>query len=66
MSFTDTANRVRHRIPFAYWLFYDAVLAPLLIWGSVSLSLWFIVGIIVLAVAVFFDINEAIVKWALR
>lgn len=66
MSFTDRANRVRKRIPFAYWLAYDVVLAPFLIWGAVTLSLWFLVPLAWLAVASFFDVNEAIVKWALR
>jgi hypothetical protein len=66
MSFTYRANRVRKRIPFAYWLVYDAVVAPLLVWGAVALSLWFMAGLAMLAVAAFFDVNEAIVKWKER
>jgi hypothetical protein len=65
VSFTDKANGVRKRIPFAYWLVYDAVLLPLLVWGF-TMSRWFIVGLVMLAVAAFFDINEAVVKWAMR
>lgn len=65
MSFTDRANKVRHRIPFAYWLAYDIVLAPFLIWG-VTVSVWFVAPLAMLAFAVFFDVNEAIVKWAFR
>lgn len=66
MTFTERANKVRGRIPFAYWLFYDAVLTPLLIWGFFSLSYWFVVGLAVLGVAIFFDVNEAVVKWSRR
>ena len=65
-TFTERANSVRERIPFAYWLAYDAVVAPLLIWGVVSLSSWFAIGLAMLAFAVFFDVNEAVVKWARR
>lgn len=65
MSFTDKANKVRNNIPFAYWLVYDAVLLPLLIWG-VTMSLLFVVGLVMLAVSMFFDINEAVVKWGER
>lgn len=64
--FVDRANAVRKRIPFAYWLAFDAVLTPLLVWGFVSLSHVYAVGLILLAVSVFFDVNEAIVKWSRR
>lgn len=66
MTFVDRCNAVRRRIPFAYWLAYDAVLLPLLAWGTVSLSPLFGIGLALLAVSVFFDVTEAIVKWATR
>ena len=63
MSFTDRCNAVRKRIPFAYWLCYDAVVLPFLVWACASLSWWFAVPLAMLAFAAFFDVNEAIVKW---
>lgn len=58
----ERCNAMRKRIPYAYWLLYDAVMAPLVVWGLVRFSLVFVVGLVPLAVAVFFDITEAIVK----
>lgn len=66
MSFTDRANSVRKSIPFAYWLMYDIVLLPFLVWASLALSPWFGIPISFLLVAMFFDINEAVVKWVER
>ena len=57
-------NAFRHRIPFAYWLAYDAVLIPFLGWGIYSLSAWFLVPGLMLLFAAVFDITEAIVKWS--
>lgn len=65
VTFTGRMNNVRHRIPFAYWLVYDAVLAPFLIWGM-TVSMWFAVPLAMLAFATCFDVNEAVVKWAMR
>lgn len=66
MSFTERANKVRKRIPFAYWLFYDLVIAPFLVWGIVSVSWLFTIPVVPFLVAVFFDLNEAVVKWSRR
>ncbi len=66
MSIVERCNGVRKRIPFAYWLAYDLVLLPFLLWGTASLSGWFALPGVMLVVAMFFDINEAIVKWARR
>lgn len=66
MGFTERANEVRKRIPFAYWLAYDAVTTPFILWGLFSLSCWFVIPLAFLLVAVFFDVNEAIVKWSER
>jgi hypothetical protein len=65
-DFVERCNGVRKRIPFAYWLVYDIVLAPFLIWGVLSLSAWFAVPLAMLAFAAFFDVNEAVVKWVQR
>lgn len=65
-SFVERANGVRKRIPFAYWLCYDAVVAPLLVWGCVARSWLFAAGLVMLAFAAFFDVNEAFVKWERR
>lgn len=66
VTFVERANRVRHRIPFAYWLVYDAITAPFFIWGVADLSTWFVVPLALLLFAAFFDVNEAIVKWSRR
>jgi hypothetical protein len=66
MSFVDRCNRVRKSIPFAWWLIWDVLLAPFLIWGVVSLSWVFLLPLVLLAGSAFFDVNEAIVKWARR
>ena len=62
-SFTERANEVRRRVPFAYWLAYDIVVAPFLIWGIATVSWLFVLPLLMLAFAAFFDLNEAIVKW---
>ena len=66
MSFVDRCNRVRKSIPFAYWLFWDVLLLPFLIWGVVSLSWAFAIPLVLLAGSAFFDVTEAIVKWEER
>jgi hypothetical protein len=49
---------IRRRVPYAYWLFYDAVIICALIWGGWTRILAFVcVGI-----AVFFDVVEFIIK----
>lgn len=63
MKFFDACNEVRNRVPYAYWLVYDVVIAILLWWGFTRLSRLFLVGFVFLAVAVFFDITESVVKW---
>ena len=65
-TFVERANSVRKRIPFAYWLIYDAVTAPFLVWGLSSLSWTFVFPLLMLLVALFFDVNEALVKWHRR
>jgi hypothetical protein len=66
VTFVDRCNGVRKRIPFAYWLVYDAVVVPFLVWGTLSLSLAFVAPLAMLVFAVFFDVTEAIVKWSTR
>ena len=62
-GFVDRCNAVRKRVPFAYWLVYDAITAPFLIWGTWTLSAWFLAPLAMLLFAAFFDVTEAIVKW---
>lgn len=62
----DYCNAIRKRIPFAYWLAYDMVVAPFLIWGVLRLSGWFFVPLAMLLFAGFFDVTEAIVKCGRR
>jgi len=63
MTFLDSCNKARKSIPFAYWLCWDVILLPFLIWGLVSLSWAFVFPLVLFAGAVFFDVTEAIVKW---
>jgi len=59
-------NRLRKRVPFAYWLVFDAVLTPLLIVGLLKIGWPYAIGLALLGVSIVFDVNEAIVKWRLR
>lgn len=54
-------ERVRRRIPYAYWLLYDLIFAALLIFG-LRFSPWFWAGFPFLGLATFFDVVEFIVK----
>ena len=56
-------DRIRHRIPFAYWLVYDVVVFCFEAYAVTHFSPWFLISFAFLAVATFFDIVEAIVKW---
>jgi hypothetical protein len=63
-------ERIRRRIPYAFWLFYDVVFLSLLVFG-LTVSPWFWAGFPFLGLAVFFDVVEFIVKatedrWAKR
>lgn len=61
-SFTDRCNALRKRIPFAFWLCLDSILAPFLAWGAWSLSLTFLFPLCLVCFAAFFDLVEAVVK----
>ena len=62
----ERCNAVRKSIPFAFWLVYDAVVLPFLVWGALALSPWFVLAIAFLVWAAFFDVCEAIVKYGGR
>ena len=49
---------IRRRVPYAYWLLYDAVIVCALLFGNG----WRVVVVPFLVVAVFFDIVEFIIK----
>lgn len=55
-------ERVRRRIPFAYWLFYDFVVLVFEVNAFTRLSHWYAISLVFLLVAVFFDVTEAIAK----
>lgn len=56
-------DRVRHKIPFWWWLTYDALVLFVILlgfFGFRTATLW--LGLFVLAIAVFIDTVESIVK----
>jgi hypothetical protein len=63
-SFVERANAVRKRIPFGYWIAYDLVCMPVFLWVAYDRIWWAFPAAIMFCVAVFFDVNEAIVKWS--
>lgn len=65
-SFVERANRVRKRIPFGYWIAYDLVMVPVMLWVGIERIWWAFPAALMWCVAVFFDVNEAIVKWDRR
>jgi hypothetical protein len=66
-NFLQSANKVRMSLPYAYWLLYDAVLLPMLVWGFISLShKIFGIGLVLLGISLFFDLVESIIKWQAR
>jgi hypothetical protein len=66
MSRLTKANELRHRIPFWWWITYDAIVGVILALSVRGPALY--VGIVVLAIAVVIDLTEAIVKspWGRR
>lgn len=52
-------ERIRRRIPYAYWLVYDVVVLWALLTGNPAVKA---VAFLCLAIAVFFDVVEFIVK----
>jgi hypothetical protein len=59
-------DRARHRIPFWWWLTYDALVALVIVLGIAPSDPAFLLGFAVLAIAVAIDSVEAVVKspWA--
>jgi hypothetical protein len=55
-------DRARHRIPFWWWLTYDALVALVIVVGISPSDPAFWLGFLVLAVAVAIDTVEFIVK----
>ena len=51
-------ERIRRRVPYVYWLVYDAVIVCALLLGG----WWRVAAFGFLAVAVFFDVVEFIIK----
>jgi hypothetical protein len=54
-------NGIRRKIPYGYWLVYDAVIGGLLVYG-LSVSPAFAVGVPFFAASVIFDVVEWVVK----
>lgn len=57
-----TLNRWRHRIPFWWWLTYDAIVGVVIVVGISPSDPAFWLGFAVLAVAVAIDAVEFVVK----
>jgi hypothetical protein len=63
MRFLLTLDRLRHRIPFWWWLTYDALVGLVIALGFFGFrdsALW--VGVFVLTIAVVIDVAEFLVK----
>jgi len=59
----EAMERLRHKIPFWWWLTYDALVGLVILLGFLGYrdaTLWF--GIVVLSIAVAIDTVEFIVK----
>lgn len=61
-SFLHTLNNLRHKIPFWWWLTYDALVALVIVTGIKPSQPAFWVGLGTLAIAVAIDVVEFIVK----
>jgi hypothetical protein len=57
-----TLDRLRHRIPFWWWLTYDAAVAIVIALGVKPFTFPFWLGYIVLVIAVVIDAAEYAVK----
>lgn len=57
-----TLDRLRHRIPFWWWLTYDALVAVVIVAGIRPSDPAYWLGFGVLAIAVVIDVCEFIVK----
>jgi hypothetical protein len=62
VSVITRLERLRHRIPFWWWLTYDALVALVIVIGISPSDPAFWLGLAVLAVAVAIDVCEFIVK----
>jgi hypothetical protein len=62
VSLLERLDRARHRIPFWWWLTYDALVALVIVFGVRPWSFAFWLGFGVLAIAVAIDTVEFIVK----
>ena len=59
----ERINSIRHHVPFWYWIIYDIVLYPFILYGMIYVSFLFVIPLIMLGIAIFFDINEAMLKY---
>ena len=62
MSALVTVDRLRHRIPFWWWLTYDALVALVIVLGIAPSDPAFWLGFAVLAIAIVIDVAEFAVK----
>lgn len=63
MSLLETCDKIRHKIPFWWWITYDALVAVVILFGFFGYrdaTLW--LGFAVLFVAVVIDVAEFLVK----
>ena len=62
MSVLATCDRIRHSIPFWWWLTYDALVGVVIVVGTKPWSFAFVLGLAVLSIAVVIDVAEFIAK----
>jgi len=58
----ETLDKIRHKIPFWWWMTYDTLVLLVILWGVHPRDMWFVIGLIILGIAVVIDTIEFIVK----
>lgn len=63
VSIITSLDHLRHKIPFWWWLTYDAIVGGVIIFGVRDIhDPWFWIGLGVLGIAVVIDLIEFLVK----
>jgi len=58
----EMLDKIRHKIPFWWWLTYDVAVFLVIVFGVKKHDEWFVLGLVILFIAVVIDTVEFIVK----